>query len=291
MKLICIAALTLATATAFAEGKESTEYYFQPSAGKQAVQLLYNMDVSPGKIDTAGTETDAKSEISDFDVNYAYGLNDNNAFGLYTLFGSDKLTVGTTSHTATGMGDIHLFYKGFTGMWHYGADFGFNTAKIKDDATTGIQDNRTTGGISLKPNVGILMSSGAINYGADLSYVIAMDRQVDDTANTKFSGGGIFRLAPFVEYNWGMGFVGAELSYNMVGDTTQKDDTGTNTKLKGESYMNLALNGSFDFNETFTGLLTLGMGMHQDHDVSDASTSKMKAYTETIAALGVRMVF
>lgn len=288
MKLLSLAIITLASASAFAANKSTTEYYFQPSAGGQAVEAKYNMDIKPGKQDSGSGDVDDKHELSDFYLNYAYGLNDGNALGAEINFGSDKITLGTTSHTATGMGDINLFYKGFTGMWHYGANLGINTDKIKMDTTTNIQDNRSSGGMSLKVNGGLLMSNGAINYGGDLSYTMPFERQVDDTAGSKITGGNTLKIAPFVEYNWGMGFLGAELAYNMVDDMTYKS-SGSETKIKGEGYTTLMLNGSFDFNDMCTGLLALGMGMHPDHDVS--TTTKEKAYTETIASLGVRVNF
>lgn len=288
MKLFTLAIVTLATASAFA--KSNNEYYFQPAAGASAVELSYQMDVKPAKNETAGVETDNKQEMSDFYLNYAYGLNENNAIGAETFFGSNKMTDGTTTHTADGMGDIHLFYKGFTGMWHYGADFGINTEKIKIDTVSTLQDNRSSGGMSLKANVGLLMNSDALNYGADLSYTMPMERSVDMTPEVKLTGGNMLKLAPFLEYNWGMGFIGGELSYNMVDDLKSKVSGVTSTFMKGESFMGLNLYGTFDFNETFTGLLDLGMNMHQEHDTATAGT-KAKAYTETIAKLGVRMSF
>jgi hypothetical protein len=290
MKLLALSIVTLATASALAAGKSTTEYYYQPSAGVNAVEAKYLMDLRPGKTDDGTGEKDQKYEMSDFYLNYAYGLNDNNAFGAELFFGSQKITSDTTSHTANGMGDIHLLYKGFTDMWHYGADLGISTAKIKLDTATNLQDNRSSGGMSLKVNGGVLMNSGAINYGADLSYLMPFERQIDDANSTKLTGGNTLKLAPFVEYNWGMGFLGAELAYNMVDDLTIKSGA-FETKMKGESYLSLMLNGSFDFTDSTVGLLSLGMGMHPEHDETSAGTTKVKAYTETIASLGVRMTF
>jgi len=288
MKLLSLAIITLASASAFAAGKSNTEYYYQPSAGGQAVTATYTMDIRPGKTSTSGVESDSKSELSDIYLNYVYGLNDNNAFGAETFFGSNKITSNGTTHTANGMGDLHAFYKGYTDMWHYGADLGIALDKIKVDTATNKQDNRSTGGMSLKVNGGLLMNSGALNYGADLSYLMPFERTIDATPETKVTGGGVLKLAPFIEYNWGMGFVGAELSYNSVSDYTFKTSLGEST-TKGESYMGLLAYGTFDFNDMFTGILELGMNMHQDVDQS--ATVKDKAYTETIASLGVRMNF
>lgn len=288
MKLLALATITLASVSAFAAGKSNTQYYYQPSAGVNAVTATYKMDISPGKTESSGVESDDKSELSDIYLNYAYGLNDNNAFGAELFFGSNKQTKGANSHTANGMGDLHLFYKGFTDMWHYGADFGIATEKIKTDTTGNFVDNRSTGGMSLKVNGGLLMSSGALNYGADLSYIAAFERSVDSTTDIKVTGGNVLKIAPFVEYNWGMGFVGAELSYNTVSDVTTKV-SGTESTSKVGSFAGLMAYGTFDFNDMFTGVLGLGMNMYQD--VTQSNGDKDKAYTETVADLGVRMTF
>lgn len=289
MKLLSIAIVTLASASALAATKSTTEYYYQPTAGVSAIQARYLMDMKPMKSDTGGVETDQKSEIGDFYLDYLYGMSEGNALGVELVFGSNKLTNGATSHTATGMGDINLFYRGFSGMWHYGANIGVNTEKVKEDAATGLQDNRSSGGMSLKLNVGVMQSKAETNYGVDLSYAMPFERQFDDAAGTKLTGGNTLRLAPFVEYNWGMGFVGAELAYNMMDDTTVK--AAAEVKVKGESYLSLILFGSYDFNESTTGLLSLGMASHPEHDFLTTGTTKMKAYTETLASIGVRYSF
>jgi len=287
MKLLSVAVVTLAAASAFA-AKSNTEYYYQPAGGQQEVQLTYGMDSKPAKLDTAGT--DLKTETSDINVAYWYGLSEGNAIGVHTFYGSLKDTA--SDHTATGMGDIFLGYKGFSDMWHYGFDLGIATSKIKIDSTSGGVDNRSSGGMSLKPNVGILVGAGALNYGADLSYDYLMERSVDNTANTKLTDGNILKLAPFIEWNYGMGFLGGELSYNMVGDTTVKSDGAADSKTKGEGYINAKVFASYDFSDMVTGLADVGMGMHPSHDQTDAAgTDTVKAYTETAVNIGVRLNF
>ena len=289
MKKMIIVSLLLTATSAFA-AKSNTEYYFQPAAGVSAVEANYYMSVRPSKTAVGAVETDDKYEQSDVQLSYMYGVNENNAFGIGTYFGSLKNTVGATSTTASGMGDIQAMYQGFTGMWRYGAAVGINTEKIKIDATTSKTSNRSSGGLSVAANVGLLMNSDALNYGADLSYLMPMEREVDGTSGTKITGGNVMKLSPFVEWNWGMGFLGAEFSYVMVSDYEAKNNLGKSTTL-GESYMRLMANGSFDFNETFTGLLSLGMAMHPEHDQQSVGATKVKAYTETIASLGVRATF
>ncbi|RYZ88184.1 MAG: hypothetical protein EOP06_11405 [Proteobacteria bacterium] len=285
MKSMILALVTIASASAMAAGKATTEYFFQPTAGAHAVQLNYLMDVRPGKISSNGAaETDNKQEISDLGLSYMYGLNENNAVGVGLLTGSVKYTRGTQSSTASGLGDVHATYMGFSGMWRYGADLGINTEKIKLDSSTSLPSNRTTGGMSLGAYVGLLMTSDALNYGGRVSYLMPFERQVDNTSGTKLTEGGSLKIAPFVEWNWGMGFLGAELAYTSVADTTSKSGN-LSTTFKGENVTSLFVNSSYDFNEMFTGLLSVGMAMHPE--VTD-NTDKNKAYTETIATIGVR---
>lgn len=289
MKLFSVAVVTLAAASAFA-AKSNTGYYYQPAGGGQAVELKYNMNSKPGKTGAAGggAETDNKSTTGDFKVGYWYGLSEGNALGVHTSTGSEKTTVGTTDTTKSGMTDLFIGYKGFSDMWHYGVDLGYNIGgKAKSD-------NRSSGGISLTPNVGILIPSGALNYGADLSYRHNMEATFDNSgSDTKFTRGSHMKLAPFLEWNYGMGFLGGELSYNMVGDTTIKGNNGAaDTKNKGEGYLNLKVFASYDFNDMVTGLADVGMGMHSEHDTDDsATTTKEKAYTETDVNIGVRLSF
>ena len=298
MKLISIAVVTLAAASAFA-AKTSNEYYFQPAGGQQAVEATYNTDNNPSKTTKGGKDSDNKSVTSDLTVDYAYGLNETMAVGANTFFGSDKQTIPGTSGSGNGLGDVDFYFKsGFGDMWHYGVDLGYNLggkAKLNSD---GIQTNRSSGGMSLKGNIGALMASGVWNYGADLSYTYLADRKVDDQAlaasmtDVTLSGGNTLRLAPFGEYNYGMGFVGAELSYNMVGDVTTSVPTIADTTAPGESYLALKFYGSYDIADAWTGLAGLTYAMHTDHNAASPDNgSKVDAYPETDLYVGARYTF
>ena len=273
MRLLAIAVVTLATAAAYA--KSNTEYYFQPAASQSAVELKYDMDSMP--------KDGVKLTRNDIWLRYLYGLSETNTLGIYLASGESK-SDATDAVKASGMTDLHPFWEAYSDMWHYGVDLGISTAKYK--ATT-----RASGGMSLAAHIGMLMSSNAWNYGADLRYTMPMERSYDDAAGTKVTGGSTPRIAGFTEYNYGMGFVGAELSYAMVGDTTTKVGAAE-SKEKGESDMGLALNGSYDINDMWTGLLTIASITHPEHDVSDVpAAGKVKAFTETDVQLGVRATF
>ena len=287
-KMILTAVITMAATTAF--GKATTEYYFQPAAGAQAVELKYSMNADPIKTETGGTETDGAVTTADFNIDYAYGLNETAAVGVYTFTGSQKTKAGATDSTASGMGDLHVYYKGFSDMIHWGADLGINMGKSKANAA-GETTNRSSGGLSLKGNVGVLANSAEWNYGGDFSITLPQERTADNNGtDIKATGGNVTKLAGFAEYNYGMGFVGGELAYIMVGDTTVK--TTPETKLKGEGFLQLTGNASYDFNDMATGLLSIGLEQHSAHDQTDgAGAAKVKAYMGTNVALGVRLNF
>ena len=280
-KMILAAVVSMAATTAFA--KATTEYYFQPAAGAHAVELNYVMTADPGKAESTGGDVDVKRTTNDLVLDYAYGLNETTTLGAYTFSGSSKTTVGTTETTASGMGDLHLYYKGFADMIHWGVDLGVNMGKAKSD-------KRGTGGLSIAANVGVLANSAEWNYGGDLMIALPQERTTENTsgADTKTKGGNVTKLAGFAEYNYGMGFAGGELAYVMVADT----DDGSASKTKGEGYLMLTGNVSYDFNDMATGLLSIGVENHSARDSDDsASPTKLKAYMGTNVALGVRLNF
>ncbi|MFN7727647.1 MAG: hypothetical protein ACK5P7_00660 [Bdellovibrio sp.] len=287
-KMILTAVITMAASTAF--GKASTEYYFQPAAGAQAVELQYSMNADPIKTESGSTETDAGVTTADFNLNYAYGLTETAAIGVYTFTGSEKTKSGSSDSSASGMGDLHVYYKGFSDMIHWGADLGINMGKSKSNAA-GETTNRSSGGLSLKANVGVLMNASEWNYGGDLSITLPQERTADaNGTDIKTTGGNVTKLAGFAEYNYGMGFVGGELAYIMVGDTTRK--TTPEEKRKGEGFLQLTGNASYDFNDMATGLLSIGLEQHSSRDLTDsAGSAKVKAYMGTNVALGVRLNF
>lgn len=290
MKLITMAVVTLATASAFA-AKSTTEYYNQPAAGAHNVDIGYLMGSNPGKTKTGTTETDAKTATSDVTLQYRYGINDDMAVGVSTNSGSVKTTVGTNDSTASGMTDLVIGLDGKSEAIHYGVDLGYNLGGKSKQNAAGEKSNRSSGGIGIGANVGYLATSDAWNFGGDLSYWHRLERTTDaNGTDIKATGGNNTKVAGFGEYNYGMGFAGAELSYNMIGDTTAKT-TPNETKYKGHSFMGIKAYGSYDFNDMATGLLSIAMNMHPEYDYQDAGTTKVMASTETVVALGARLTF
>lgn len=287
MKLLLATALLFTASSAFA--KKATEYFFQPNAGQSAVELQYNLNEKPTKTETFGTTTsvDTKVKSSDVLLDYGYGLSESQTLGLKIGSGSVESTSGNRTTSTSGLTDPRFYYEQYSDIWHFGADLGVSLDKSKND-------NRSSGGLSLGAHAGLLMNADAWNYGADLRIGYPLER-TGETINTKreskITGTMLTQLAAFTEYNLGMGFVGAELSYAMLGDTTTKVD-GVSSKTKGESVTGLRVNGSYDFNEMWTGLASVGMLMHAARNVNDtAASDRAKAYNETDLLVGVRGTF
>lgn len=292
MKMLVISLATFASALAM--GKASSEYYFQPAAGAHAVELIYNNVSSPMEQENAGVTTDLESTANDFIVRYMYGLDDSRSWGAYTFFGSREYNsevtgVSDDSNTADGVGDIHVFYKAFHDMWHYEADLGVNTEKIDVDATSGLQDNRSSGGSSLNLRAGRMWTDNSWNYGADLSYLLLLERTYDDATDTKLTGGDIIKIAGFGEYNHGAGFAGGELSYNIVNELKSKASGVTQT-TDAENFIMVKLFGTWEFTDMVTGLVSLNQSMHESHDITPG-TAEVKSFTETGINIGARLNF
>lgn len=276
MKLLTVAIMTLATTAAYA--KSNTEYYFQPAAGQSALTAAYLMSSTSIKADNAAA-TETKMTGSDVALDYGYGLTESSTVGGYLFSGSMKTEQGAApSTTANGMSDLHVYYRAFSNIWHYGADLGVNMGKAKADA-------RSTGGMSVKVNAGALLSSDAWNYGGDLALTFPMERTTEVTGgDTKTTGGMATRVAAFGEYNYGMGFVGAELAQNMVAKTTDKTVAGVETETASDNFLSVMPYASYDFSDMVTGLLSYEMDMH-------GSRTGVKAYTTNVIALGARFNF
>ena len=260
----------------FAFAKSTNEYFFQPADGKNKLDLFYEM--ANAKVDFEGGGN-SKLTISDFHVDYAYGLNANNALGVHTFSGTSKskLSTGTTT-TADGMGDLHVYYKGFMDMWHYGADLGISTAKEKSD-------NRATGGHSIALYGGGLWTNGAWNFGPKLTYTIFMERTDDSSPEVKTTGGNVLNVAGFAEYGFGEGFIGGELAFISEDKSTLKQ-SGASTSVKGNTATSIAAYATYSFNETVDGIFKV-----TDYMVAKNSDTGIKAYSLMMIDLGVRINF
>ena len=281
MKFLTVTALTLVTSAAFA--KSNTEYFYLPSAAQSALTVDYS---TKAHTDDDGTSS-PKTTTSDIGLDYQYGLSEGNVIGAHTFSGSSK-SDAANSTTKNGLGDIFIDYKGAMNLWHYGAELGINMGNMKDD-------NRSSGGMTLNANFGGLWSSNAWNYGFNIGLGYPFDRKAETgtpTTNLKETGGTSAMIAAFGEYNYGMGFIVGELAEHMIQDTTiSTDPATTDLKVKAFNYTSLKLEGTYDFNDMITGLLSYEADLLPSHDVTGASTTSYKSTTDSIAMLGVRFVF
>lgn len=268
MKMLLASLTVLLAASAYA--KSSNEYFFQPEAGKSALEIQDAMTTATVKTDPA--TVDAKVNDNDIMLDYGYGLNANTTLGVRTSTGTDEVKVSGVSTKNTGMDDIQLYYKGQSDVWHYGADLALGSkSKAK---------SRATGGNSIGLFGGGLWSADGWNYGGKLSYDYNLEHSDDSSPAVKTTGGDTLMIAAFGEYNYGSGFAGAELSNSSISDTKVKGG-GT---AKNAGNMAIKLYGSYDFNETCTGLLSLT-------DAMVAKVTGMKAYNAMIVMAGVRLNF
>jgi len=297
MKLITVAVLTLAATAAFADGKATTEFYYEPAGGQQALQLNLDYMMDPMTYTENGLTGDAKTNSTSLIVNYGYGLSENMVVGGYLSYGSDAITAsapgGTDqTQTASGLGDIHLYFKGFSDMIHYGLDLGINNGNITEDSTTNLRNNNSSGGMSAKANVGFMMAAGMLNYGADLSYLYkgTVTTATAGGTNDTTTGDGVLNLSPFVEYNYGSGFAGAVISYSMV---QSGNDTTTTSVATNAAYnvAGLKLFGTYAFSDSMTGLLSVAYYSVPSYQFDANSAHTTVAYGQTDVNLGFRMTF
>ncbi|MFN7453788.1 MAG: hypothetical protein ACK5RO_03920, partial [Pseudobdellovibrionaceae bacterium] len=165
---------TLALA-ATAQANTKTEYFYQTKGGAFDATLDYRMGSTSGQ--DAG-----KLSTAVFGIELGYGLSDNMELSLSTTTGEDKFEpTGGGESKFKGMSDLVFGFQMNDGMLYYGADLSYS-GKAKSG-------KRTTGGISVIPAIGVLMSSGDLNYGGKFSYAYNMDKKTEGTPDTTTQAG------------------------------------------------------------------------------------------------------
>lgn len=279
--------------SSYAEAIES-EYYFQPKSNQSAFTALYSLTSAPleQRIDSLSSDIDARSQ--DILLRYEYGLDEKKTIGVYSFLGfkeyESKISPGSdNTNTANGVGDIHIYLKGIEGDFRYTIDLGVNVDESKIDPTTGLQDNRTSGGSSLTLRAGRIWTYLSWNYGLDSSILILGERKLNETSTFKEQGGNIFRVAWFSEYNFGTGFAGFELAYNLIDQIKVKTNTRTLT-MGSESFPRVVLFGSWILTDNWAAIVRLEQTFHEGQNLTP-TISEFKGYVETAYSLGVRSSF
>ncbi|MCE3009112.1 MAG: hypothetical protein LW875_00685 [Proteobacteria bacterium] len=261
---------TLALAST-ANANTKTEYFYQSKGGAFDLNLGYNMGSTSGQ--DAGKITD-----SSFGFGLAYGLSDSMELSLATTTGERKFDPsGAGADTKEkGMSDLVFGFQMNNGMLYYGADLSYS-GKTKSD-------KRTTGGISVIPSIGVLMSSGELNYGGKFSYAYNMDKKTEGTPDITTQGGHAMTLAGFGEMNMGAGHLWGELALVSYQDEKNKA-TSAKTKLGSET--NVTVGYSYHVSEMITALASYEHSMVSGNEKLGAD----KKWTAMTWNLGARLSF
>ncbi|MFN7824933.1 MAG: hypothetical protein ACK5P6_06195 [Pseudobdellovibrionaceae bacterium] len=261
---------TLALA-ATAQANTKTEYFYQTKGGAWDLTVDYSMGSSSGWDNN-------KRESGIMGLEAAYGYTDSMQFSVATTTGEDKTTTGATEEKDKGMGDLEFGFQMNDGMLYYGLDLTYS-GKKKDE-------KRTTGGISLIPMVGIMMSAGELNYGAKLMYAYNMEKKEEALGgDNTLTGANGLTVAAFAEMGMGAGHLWGELAMASASDLETKAPNGTKTTTKSPKSTAVTVGYAYHFNEMVTGLASYSYAM-----VSDAPGTDTK-YNLMTWTLGARIGF
>lgn len=251
MKSLMFIASLLMAATSFAQ--TNSQVIYLPNSGQSALEGTYIM--GPNVSETKQTATG-------LGVSYLYGVDDSMVVGGQIANGSAK-SDGTT--VAEGMSDLYLTARMKSGGLIYGADLSLplTKAEIKDGKMT-----LSSGGISISPTVVYLMNQGALNFGGQAAYKYNMEKTTNYVVEQKSTGGHVLSLMPFVEFNYGSGFLTAQFTYSS--SAAEKDADGVETS---EAYTTntIELGGTYAFTDSITGIASYAQD--KDSNSDNASTT------------------
>jgi predicted porin len=283
MKNLVISLVVLMTGVAHAE----SEVIYLPKTGQSAIKGLYSMGPNASFKRDSGAEFTLSGNL--FNLDYMYGIDDGMSAGVALNSGSQVWDItGIGKTTYSGMGDLVLKMRMETGMWVYGADLGVPLANGTINGDTG---NRSTGGLSVIPMVGLIVPNGTFNFGALASYNYLLDRKTENKGVTPAttstdSGGSYLTLSPFAEWNYGAGFLMGQFSVYSYSDTTTKDANGVSTTSKATNRNALMIGGTYNFTQSLTGLAHYTLDM-----IAANSAQGSPAYNVNTIDAGVRFVF
>jgi len=272
--------------------KINSNVLYLPSGGTSSFSLSY--DLGQGKFTSTGTppfNVQYSANLINFD--YMWGINNEMSMGATINTGENKgeYTSGTTKFVskATGLSDLKLKFRMNQENFIYGADLGLPLGVHTIDNND--VSNRSSGGISIIPMIGMVFNNGSFNFGGHITYNYLLDRKGESESGTTTStrttsGGNSLILTPFTEWNFGSGFISLQYSIMSASDSTVKASDGTNATNKSDNINEFKISGNYDFNESITGLAGYTLSMLPAN--SDASRP---ATTLTTINLGIRFVF
>jgi hypothetical protein len=301
MKLAKVLCLLVGLSVSSVYGADAkSEIYNQPKGGSSDLTVGYTMgkvsfDSKTSGVKTAGVEVNT----SVIDFIYLYGLSDDMAFGASVDNGTLVTTVTPVSATAydnkyTGMGDLTLKFVAFSDQGsmkvRYGADLGFSPGNAKGASTT-VDGNRYSGGMSLAPYGALEMGDSNFHYGLGLSYSFLMTRKSDDTATpavtSDITGGNVLTLSPYLETMAGPGLLSAQILLTSTGKTTTTT-SGTSADTDASSSTGLALFYGYDFNPSFT---LIGNLAYTKSSLGGSGTADKADATSTAYGVAGRFTF
>jgi hypothetical protein len=273
--------------------KTTSQVLFVPNGGASALTLNYGMgQMSYTTTATPSAKLDYTSSILSAD--YMWGVDDEMSVGASINSGNTKGEYKTSTSKLTsessGLSDLQLKLRMNQMSWLYGIDLGLPLSVETTDASN--VSNRSSGGMSLKPIVGMIFTNDSLNFGGHISYNYLLDRKHEtistagSTSTSTQSGGSSLLITPFVEWNYGSGLISGEFTVVSASDTTTTSSSGMKSTDKADNHNVLALHGSYDFNPSITGLAGYSLAMFPSE-----STQSRPATNATNIEIGVRFLF
>ncbi len=214
--LISMVFLLVGSAAFAADADKTTEFFIQPSAGQNVIRGDYYYSFSTGSFDAAvaGDNNTISTWGKDYQVTYAYGLNNSWALGAVLTYGQNNVEIvpqGSTGQSSysglSGLYDLVLVAHNTTpmGSWnlHYGADLNYSLGNGKYN-TRANEGTNQSGGYGLRPYVGASYDTGMGWVGGTLGYWWKGTRNVDPQAkgySGKDKQGNVTDLNAFYEYH------------------------------------------------------------------------------------------
>ena len=285
MKTLFVFLLILPYA-ALAEDKSDSEFFHNPPTQGSEIETKYIS--GPAGIRSVDS-VDNKYSGYLLDFTYSYGITAHMSIGVNINYGEEKTDTGATQTRKIGMSDPVVKFQADDDFLQYGSDLTLGFGKAKAGTVTA-DGNRNSGGMSLRPYVGVLSTHDGFNFGGTLEYNYYFDRQLDEAGDPTVSGGNSMGLTGFVEYFYGKGWIGSSYKMMFVSDTKKKVGS-TTTDYKGDvpNVWNIYFN--LDMGE-WVMLLAYQRDYYQSiNDTGVAGGSKSDAFVNASVVAGVRYDF
>lgn len=230
-------------------------------------------------------------------LTYQFGITDTLSLGASIGGGEtvnktvNKITGEKVKQLETGATDFKINGKWKEDWWIAGIELGISPEVRKESVydrgtNTSHEGNLYSGGNRIKPSFGVILNSSDFNYGFETSYDYHFESTSKDYTGytTKTNNDHIFIFSPFIEWNYGSGFLSAKISRNeqYKANYTGFDSDGRTSTYDGDGYIvkTLALSASYNLTPNFTWYFT-----HEQNDYpTRAVANSMVLFTDSIGA-------